>query len=209
MPTDWTSVKQTVRQGHSESGRNLAGSKITSSIFSFLNICACCKELTIQKTLTQRIELVRVIRFCFILFYWERRMLILYCYEPASRLEPLGPGNYISHVCSTCHVFSSSSDFTYLWDLAKLCFTVWSSTCQQQHQSINCYWLLLMLLIIDFDWMVSSGVKHAANRLYNVTQKGSAILCDNIPIRRGMKKQKGIFDSSLKLCVHLTTQKNG
>ena len=55
--------------------------------------------------------------------------------------------------------------------------------------------------------MVSSGVKHAANRLYNVTQKGSAILCDNIPIRQGMKKQKGIFDSSLKLCVHLTTRK--
>ena len=36
---------QAVWQGHSESGRNLTGSKITSSTFTFFNICAYCKEL--------------------------------------------------------------------------------------------------------------------------------------------------------------------
>ena len=49
--------------------------------------------------------------------YW---LLILYCYEPTY------------DVCiRTRHVFSSSSDFTHLWELAELCFTAWGSSCQQ------------------------------------------------------------------------------
>ena len=87
MPTDWTSLKQTVRQGHSESGRNLTGSKVTSSIFSFLNICACCKELTIKETLRQRTELGVLFVFAlfyFILFYLRKKdvdIILLWAHE--------------------------------------------------------------------------------------------------------------------------------
>ena len=69
---------QAVWQGHSESGRNLTGLKITSSTFSFLNICACCKELifnyqrdTKNWTCPCYSSLLYLILFYFILFERE------------------------------------------------------------------------------------------------------------------------------------------
>ena len=108
---------QAVWQGHSESGRNLTGLKITSSTFSFLNICACCKELifTYQRD-RQRTELVRVIHLCFILFYFslfylretDVDILLLWARESVGTVRAWKP--YMTCVYGPPCLSSSSSD---------------------------------------------------------------------------------------------------
>ena len=93
------------------------------------NLC-----LTIKETLRQRTELVYVICFCFILFYF-----ILFDKEACWYYIAVSPQVGFNHkgletIYDMCvgptMFFRSNSVFTHLWDLAALSFTAWSSTCQ-------------------------------------------------------------------------------
>ena len=91
--------------------------KITSSTFSFLNICACCKELIFNyQRDRQRTELVRVIHLCFILFYFSSfylretdvDIILLWARESVGTVRAWKP--YMTCVYGPPCLSSSSSD---------------------------------------------------------------------------------------------------